>query len=122
MRSAEVRPDRLPQPTSSLRLSSLTLPWAVRMQASASSALMAWWLMPGTGRVPSWTLPFSSYQELTIHTDSSLSPYQKTVPRDSSTLIVPVSTEALMVIAGRPSSLLGEVRVDATFRPPWDSL
>ena len=92
------------------------------MQASASSALMAWWLMPGTGRVSSWASPFSSYQKLTIHTASSALPYQKTVPLNSSTLIVPVSTEALMVIAGCPSSLLGEARVRLMFRPPWASL
>ena len=116
----EVRSDRLLHPTSSLRSSSSTLSWAVRMQVSASLAVMAWWFMPGTGRSSPWASPFSSNQVLTIHTGSSALPYQETVLLRSSMLIVPVSTEALMVICGRPSSLLGEVRVRLAFSPPLE--
>ena len=59
---------------------------------------------------------------LTIHTGSSTLPYQEAVLLRSSMLIVPVSTEALMVICGRWLSLLGEARVRLVFRPPLELL
>ena len=118
----EVRSDRLSQPTPSLRSPSSTLSWAVRMQVSASLAVMAWWFMPGTGRSSPWASPFSLNHMLTIHTGSSTLPYQETVLLRSSMLIVPVSTEALMVIRGRWLSLLGEARVRLMFRPPLELL